>query len=292
MTPSARRLWSCSSTAPTPPVPGSSPAPGCSPTLGSCAAGWMGSRSPSSSPRPAPGRSRPGSCSRSSISASNCCVAAGPQALDTTAWRRRSKCRRRCCRHQEQCFFRRLGVFIGPFDLGLAHAVAGEPGEGRLRTLDTLAALVDRSLVTTDVEGQGTRYRLLELLREHTLAELHRADELDIVEERFIEAMAVVADQFVAEAMERWGTELLTEATAQFTNLVQAVELCLERDLGPEPCVQDSASDVCRRARRPPLGSLGARLPCARALAWRTSASAGRGARCAGHRRRARRSAR
>ena len=135
---------------------------------------------------------------------------------------------------QEQRFFRRLGVFTGPFDLGLAHAVAGELGEGRLHTLDMLAALVDRSLVTTEVEGQVSRYRLLELLREHALAELHRADELDIVEERFIEAMAAVADHFVAEAMERWGTELLTEATAQFTNLVQAVELCLERDVGPD----------------------------------------------------------
>ena len=34
--------------------------------------------------------------------------------------------------------------------------------------------------------------------------------------------------------MERWGPALLTAATSQFTNLVQAVELCLEHDVVPE----------------------------------------------------------
>ena len=33
----------------------------------------------------------------------------------------------------DRAFFRRLGMFTGPFDLGLAHAVAGEPGADRVR---------------------------------------------------------------------------------------------------------------------------------------------------------------
>ena len=89
---------------------------------------------------------------RSSTSASTCCGAAsglgdrhdtmrgGDRGVDVAAVAR-----------DERRFFRRLGVFTGPFDLGLAHAVAGEPGERDVcASLDMLAALVDRSLVTAE----------------------------------------------------------------------------------------------------------------------------------------------
>ena len=135
--------------------------------------------------------------------------------------------------HELTCF-RRLGVFTGSFDLGLAHAVAGDPAGGRLQTLDMLATLVDRSLVTAETTDRLTRYRLLELLREHAVEELRRAGELADVEERFVEAMAVVADDFVADAMQRWGPVMLTAASAEFTNLVRGVELCIERDAAPD----------------------------------------------------------
>ena len=54
----------------------------------------------------------------------------------------------------QRTFFRRLGVFTGPFDLDLAHAVAGEDADPRLHSLDALAALVDRSLVSAET-GDG-----------------------------------------------------------------------------------------------------------------------------------------
>ncbi|MGK2948963.1 MAG: ATP-binding protein [Acidimicrobiales bacterium] len=133
----------------------------------------------------------------------------------------------------ERELFRRLGVFSGPFDLGLAHAVAGEPGTDRLASLDLLASLVDRSLVTATVDGSGGHYRLLELLRAHAGDELHAAGEVAEVEERFVVGMLVVADRVVAEALTRWDPMVLEAASGQFANLVRAVELCLDRD--PDP---------------------------------------------------------
>jgi predicted ATPase len=133
----------------------------------------------------------------------------------------------------ERRFFRRLGVFTGPFDVGLATAVAGDADQDRLTSLDLLARLVERSLVTAETHASTTRYRLLELLREHAVEELASADELDAVQERFVTAMVAAADHIVARALTKWDPILLGAASVQYANLVRACELCLERD--PDP---------------------------------------------------------
>jgi predicted ATPase len=134
----------------------------------------------------------------------------------------------------DRALFQRLGVFTGPFELGVAHAVAGEPGTDRLATLDALAGLVERSLVTTEVAGSVTRYRLLDLLREHALEELTAAGALAPVEERFVAAMVAAADTIVAQAFDRWDPVMLGAASTQYANLVRACELCLQRDDTPD----------------------------------------------------------
>ena len=192
----------------------------------------------------------------------------------------------------ELTFFRRLGVFTGSFDLGLAHAVAGDPAGGRLETLDMLATLVDRSLVTAETVDRLTRYRLLELLREHAVEALRRAGELADVEERFVEAMAVVADDVVAGAIERWGPAMLTSASAQFMNLVRATELCIDRDATPDRALRLVLPmfAAVHQGRPADVWSIGTRV----LQRWPHEAAplAGRGARRRGQRGRARRSTR
>ncbi|NAS20956.1 hypothetical protein GT755_04555 [Herbidospora sp. NEAU-GS84] len=77
---------------------------------------------------------------------------------------------------EERDLLAALSVFTGGFDLAAAAAVAGHPDE--LAVLDTLARLVDKSLLTADVTPGGARYGMLETIRRfaaETLGEGERA---------------------------------------------------------------------------------------------------------------------
>ena len=66
----------------------------------------------------------------------------------------------------EQRIFDRLSVFAGGFMLDAAQAVAGDDDIDALEVEDAVAALVARSMVLATDTGDGTRYRLLETLRQ------------------------------------------------------------------------------------------------------------------------------
>lgn len=75
----------------------------------------------------------------------------------------------------QQTLFRRLGVFTGSFSLDAAETVAGHDG---LEVVDRLGDLVAKSLVAV----VGTRYRLLETLREYAATRLHECGEWAAIE--------------------------------------------------------------------------------------------------------------
>jgi predicted ATPase/DNA-binding CsgD family transcriptional regulator len=97
----------------------------------------------------------------------------------------------------EQLLFRRLAVFLGGFDLDAAQAVAGNGEVERYQVLDQLTLLVDKSLVVAEDTGPGTRYRLLETVRQYAQEKLREALEGDDVRTRHRDhytAMAAVLD--------------------------------------------------------------------------------------------------
>ena len=100
----------------------------------------------------------------------------------------------------EQAVFRRLGVFVGSFDLERAQHVAAGAELDEWSVLDQLGALVDKSLVMA-LSGDLPRYRLLESGRAYALEKLHEAGETEATMERHSQAMCALFERGDAE---RW----------------------------------------------------------------------------------------
>jgi predicted ATPase/DNA-binding CsgD family transcriptional regulator len=99
---------------------------------------------------------------------------------------------------REKIVFRRLGVFVGGFDIESAQAVAGEEGEDILPWLSTL---VTSSLVRpTEGIGPSARFRMLETIREYALERLVASDE-----EQAIRARHAVYFRDYMESLLPWG---------------------------------------------------------------------------------------
>jgi predicted ATPase len=131
---------------------------------------------------------------------------------------------------REQAFFRALGVFRNPFPAQLAHAVAAADGFDLLHTVDALSRLVDRSLISAEVSGGVTRYRLLESLREYAGEQARAAGEWNALLDRFVDVMVLEADRIVVEGMTRWSAENLAHILSQFETLVAALDHAVEAD--------------------------------------------------------------
>jgi len=86
---------------------------------------------------------------------------------------------------RERALFRRLAIFAGSFEVTAVTAVCGLPGEtDEWDVLDSLTALVDKSLVLAEEYPDADRYRLLQSMREYGLERLRAANEEQDVAER------------------------------------------------------------------------------------------------------------
>jgi tetratricopeptide (TPR) repeat protein len=82
----------------------------------------------------------------------------------------------------ERVLLRRLSVFTGGWTLEAAEAVCAGAGIEQYDILDVLTQLVNKSLVVAEREqGQETRYRLLETIRQYALEHLAASGEADVM---------------------------------------------------------------------------------------------------------------
>jgi predicted ATPase len=130
--------------------------------------------------------------------------------------------------------FRRLGVLTGAFDLGLVHAVAGPVVDDHLRAVELVGALVERSLVVAEPSTSTTRYRMLQVVREHALADLKAAGLAEETWERLATAMVAEATDILIEGSQRWSGDLIARITTRTSSFVASLEWCIAHDEEPD----------------------------------------------------------
>ena len=96
---------------------------------------------------------------------------------------------------REQALLRRLSVFAG-WSLEMAEVVCTDEIVPRPAILDTVAALVDKSLVIREPEALGqARFRMLDTIREYAAEKLALAGEQSEIQHRFRDHTLAVAER-------------------------------------------------------------------------------------------------
>ncbi|MEY2423096.1 MAG: hypothetical protein QOI95_3163 [Acidimicrobiaceae bacterium] len=102
----------------------------------------------------------------------------------------------------ERELFVRLAVFPAHFRLEAVEMVVTDDLVDEIDVVDLLTRLVEKSLVTTTMEGDAYRYRLLETLREYAFARLEERGEVSRWRDRLLE-WAMTRVDHVEESLRR-----------------------------------------------------------------------------------------
>ena len=117
----------------------------------------------------------------------------------------------------ERVLLRRLSVFHGTFSLDAVEGVCADPGATSASALDLVTGLLDKSLLLCDTGDTGTRYHLLETVREYAAEKLLGVGETDVVRERHARFYVTLAERaapaiFGGAGDEAWMARLDEEA--------------------------------------------------------------------------------
>jgi predicted ATPase/DNA-binding SARP family transcriptional activator len=118
---------------------------------------------------------------------------------------------------EERTLLDRLSVFTGTFSLDAVEAICADPADAPGTVLDLVTGLLDKSLLLYDPGETGTRYRLLETVREYAAEHLAAAGESDRVRERHARFFVALAERaapaiFGGVGDEQWMARIDEEA--------------------------------------------------------------------------------
>ncbi|AWK72148.1 protein kinase [Rhodococcus oxybenzonivorans] len=133
------------------------------------------------------------------------------------------------CSPLEQRTWERLSVFTGGFDLDAAEHVCGDriPPEA---LLDSVASLVDKSVLIREEHGTAVRFRLLETLRAYGREKTEESGDYHDLRRRhrdwYRQLARTAADEFIGPRQIEWIARLSSEQP----NLREAMDFCLADD--------------------------------------------------------------
>jgi predicted ATPase/DNA-binding CsgD family transcriptional regulator len=131
----------------------------------------------------------------------------------------------------ERVVLRRLAVFAGGFQLDAAESVCMDANVMQERVLDSLTALVDRSLVHVEEGARVARYYLLETIRQYASDRLIESGETEAIRTRHLRFFLALAEQAQPE-FERAGLiAWLPRLDAELDNIRAALDWSLEAQL-------------------------------------------------------------
>ena len=130
----------------------------------------------------------------------------------------------------ERAVLRRLAMFIGRFTLEAANAIAASSDLVAAEIPEIVADLVDKSLLTANVDSVTAYYRLLETIRAYTLAKLVESGEQKEVARRHAEYYRQLFEQAAAEAETRQLAEWLDDYLPHIDNLRAALQWSVSPD--------------------------------------------------------------
>lgn len=134
---------------------------------------------------------------------------------------------------EQQRVFRRLGVMSGSFAIPAAQQIAGEAEAPEWQTLETLAALVEKSLVVAEpLAGGEPRFRLLETMRHFALDRLDAAGEMAATRERHLACFLQLAESASKPLAGPEQGEWLRRLDLDRDNLFAAHRYCDDADDG------------------------------------------------------------
>jgi predicted ATPase/DNA-binding SARP family transcriptional activator len=136
----------------------------------------------------------------------------------------------------ERTLFRRLAVFLGGWTLEAAEVICACQELDSHKVLDTLASLVNKSLVMADVRaGQVLRYHLLETIRQYALEKLIESGEAGAVHDRHLAYYVGTAEAIEDRMKTADQFEAIAQADAEIHNFRAALSWALDDSQNPQP---------------------------------------------------------
>ncbi|MCA9728254.1 MAG: protein kinase, partial [Candidatus Eisenbacteria bacterium] len=131
----------------------------------------------------------------------------------------------------EQRFFRRLAGFAGSFSLAAAESVCAGEGIEEWQVLDLLTALIDKSLVEVQSDGEhSVRYRTLETIAHYARERLEEAAESVMVQRRLLDRVREWTTELAPHLKGAGVRAKLDELARDYPNLMRALESALALD--------------------------------------------------------------